>query len=40
MSTDQSAISVTDRRVAMLLPEETRSHLRCLHHNIDTCLPV
>lgn len=38
MNTDRSAISVTDRRVALLLPQETSAHLGCLHHNITTLL--
>jgi hypothetical protein len=38
MHTDQSAISVTDRHVAMLLPERRRSRIGCLHHNITTLL--
>ena len=38
MNTDQSAISVTSRRVAMLLPDGTQSRLVCLHHNITTLL--
>jgi hypothetical protein len=38
MNTDRSAIGVTDRRVAMLLPVETGFYLGCLHHNITTLL--
>jgi hypothetical protein len=40
MNTDLSAISVTDRQIAMLMPDQqpARSHLGCLHRNICTLL--
>jgi hypothetical protein len=40
MNTDLSAISVTDRRVGVLMPDQepARSHLGCLHHNLCALL--
>jgi hypothetical protein len=40
MNTEDSAISVTERRVGILLPRADRAELRieCLHHNIATLL--
>jgi hypothetical protein len=38
MNSGQSAISVTGGRVAMVLPERTRSRLECLHRNVTMLL--
>jgi hypothetical protein len=38
LNTDQSAISVTEQNIGMLLPQEPNSRVGCLHHNITTLL--